>query len=378
MPIRFARHVLSFALVCCVIAACPRGEAANIEVLFDGSASSAWDTARDAKRLASEFALSEVKPHTDPPAVAWRFVPRGVGFNDLFLRRSIECDFTSIRVRVRNVGAAFSLAAKVGDAKGAEWTTARVPLLAAGDWQWVEFPRSAWHVASWSHDADGRLDFPLAYFTLIAFDIMTGREYQVHAACVEVVHPDPPRLTIHEFRFPPALAAGQTAHFSLTFSLDKAGETDDAQLVFRGKGSALERMPLRLPVAPTKLAAHQRVVLQEAELRVPLYARGGMFTVAPEVGGSRLADPAQAVAVTLHARQPGDTVAEIKVHGGVPTLFINGQAHSGMSYMTYNPSSKHFGQFGRIGVHLYLYSKSFAIGLFWRFGTYWRSWRSWP
>jgi len=356
MPIRFARRIFRLALACWLIAACPRGEAAEIEVLFDGSVSSAWDTARDAKRLASEFALSEVKPHTDPRAMAWRFIPRGVAFNDLFLRRTIGCDFTSIRVRVRNVGAAFSLAAKVGDARGSEWTTPRVPLPTAGDWQWVEFLRSAWHVASWSHDADGRLDFPLAYFTLIAFDIKTGREYQVHTARVEVMHPDPPRLTIHQFRFPPTLDAGQTAHFSLTFSLDKAAETDDAQLLFHGKGSAPQRMPLCLPVAPTKLAANQRVVLREAELRVPLYARGGTFTVAPEIGRSRLADPAQAIAVTVQARQPRDTVAEVKVYGGVPTLFINGQAHSGMSYMTYNPSGKHFGQFGRIGVHLYSFS----------------------
>jgi len=356
MPIRLARRVFRFALACSLIAACPRGKAAETEVLFDGSASSAWDTARDARRLASEFALSELKPHPDPPAVAWRFVPRGVAFNDLFLRRSIGRDFTSIRVRVRNVGAAFSLAAKVGDARGGEWTTPRVPLPAAGDWQWVEFPRNAWHIASWSHDADGRLDFPLASFTLIAFDIKAGREYQLQVTRVEVVHTDPPRLTIHEFRFPPTLHAGQTARFSLTFSLDKAVLSDDAELVFHGDGGHSQRVPLQRPTPPTKLVAHQRVVLREAELRVPLYARGGTFTVAPEIGGSRLANPGRAATVMLHARQPRETVAEVKVHGGVPTLFINRQPHSGMSYMTYRPDGKYFGQFGRIGVHLYSFS----------------------
>ena len=96
--------------------------------------------------------------------------------------------------------------------------------------------------------------------------------------------------------------------------------------------------------------------LRDAELHVPLYARGGSFTVAPEVAWSQLADPAQAVAVTLHARQPGETVAEVKLHGGVPTLFINGRPHSGMSYMTYRPNGKYFGQFGQLGVHLYSFS----------------------
>lgn len=337
-------------------AACGPAKAAEVEVLFEGASPSAWDTARDAKRLASEFLYSEVKPQADPPAAVWRFASRGIGFNDLFLRRPIERDLTSIRVRMRNVGAAFSFASKVGDAGGAEWTTARVPLAAAGNWQWIEFPRSTWHVAGWSRDANGRLDFPLSYFTLIAFDIKTGREYQVQIARVEVVHPDPPRLALHDFQFPRTLHAGQTARFTLAFSLDKTGLADDAQLVFRGAGSELQRLPLELPVPPTRLAAQQKVALRDVELRLPIYARGGEFRVAPEVGGSRLADPSQAVAVTLHARQPRETVAEVKPHGGVPTLFINGQAHSGMSYMTYRPSSKYFEQFGRLGVHLYSFS----------------------
>ncbi len=356
MCIRLAEVAFCLAWTISLTAMCWRAPAAEVEVLFDGAPSSAWDAARDAKRLAEEFALSEVKPLVDPAAIAWRFVPRAAGFNDLFLRRPIERDFTSIRVRVRNVGAGFSLAAKVGEAGGAEWTTARTPLAAAGDWQWIEFPRSSWQVAGWSRDANGKVDFPLSYFTLIAFDIKTGREYQLQIARVEVVHPDRPRLTLHDFQFPRELHAGQTARFSLTFSLDKAGETDDAQLAFRGEKNELQRIPLSLPVAPAKLSPHQRVVLRDAELRVPLYARGGKFTAAPEVGGSRLADPAQAVAVTLHARQPRETVAEVKLHGGVPTLFINGQAHSGMSYMTYRPDRKYFGQFARIGVHLYSFS----------------------
>ncbi len=312
--------------------------------------------ARDAKRLAGEFALSEVKPQVDPPAVAWRFIPRGVVFNDLFLRRPIERDFTSIRLRVRNAGAAFSLAAKVGGAQGAEWTTARVALPAGGDWQWIELPRSAWQVASWSHTKEDRLVFPLAYFALIAFDLKRGLEYQLQTARIEVVYPDRPRLTVHAFEFPRTLQAGEAARFRLAFSLDGAGLADDAQLVLRGKEGDVQRVPLALPVAPTRLAVHQRVELRDVELRLPLYARGGEFTIAPEIGGSRLADPAQAAAVTLQARQPRETVAEVKPHGGVPTLFINGQAHSGMSYMTYRPGGKHFGQFAKAGVHLYSFS----------------------
>jgi len=355
-PFRPTTIARCLALTLSLAASGLQTSAVETEPLFEGAPASAWDMARDAKRLAKEFVLSEVKPQVDPPAMAWRFVSRVVVFNDLFLRKPIERDFTSIRLRVRNAGAALSLAAKVGDAKGAEWTTARVALPAGGDWQWIELPRSGWHVASWSHAADGRLAFPLACFALIAFDIKPGQEYQLQTARIEVVYPDRPRLQLHACEFLRTLKAGQTAHFSLTFSLDRPGLADDAFLVFRDAEGAVQRMPLPLPEAPTKLAANQRVVLHDVELKLPLYARGGEFTVAPEVGGSRLADPAQAVAVTLQARQPRETVAEVKPHGGVPTLFINGHPHSGMSYMTYHPDGKNFGEFGRHGVHLYSFS----------------------
>lgn len=356
MPTHLSQVALSLVFAVGLTIAEGQAGVAEVEVFFDGAPASTWDMARDAKRLASEFVVSEVKPKADPSAMAWRFISRGVVFNDLFLRRPIERDFTAIRLRVRNVGAAVSLAAKVGDAQGAEWTVARVPLAGTGEWQWIEFPRAAWHVASWSRDADGQLSFPLTYLALIAFDIKTGKEYQIETARVEVMHPDPPRLTLHDFQFPRELRAGQPARFSLTFSLDKTGLADDAQLVFRGSENQVQRIPFRLLTAPTKLAANERVVLHDVELRMPLYARGGTFQVAPEVGWSRLADPVQAVAVTLHARQPRETVAEIKVHGGVPTLFINGRAHSGMSYMTYRPNGKYFEQFGQIGMHLYSFS----------------------
>lgn len=348
------RSAVVYALV--LLATCWPVSADEVEVLFDGQPATAWDMARDAKRLKAEFTVCEVNPVADPPAAAWRFATRRISFNDLFLRRPIEREFNAIRVRLRNVGAAMSLAAKAADAQGAEWTTGRTALAANGDWQWVEFPRSAWHAASWSRDADGRLDFPLAYFTLIAFDIQAGREYQLQAARVEVVYPDRPRLTLHEFEFPRELRADQTARYSLCFSLDKPGLGDDARLAFRTADGQLLSLPLELPVAPTGLKANQRVELRDVALRIPRYVRGGKFRVAPEVAGSRLADPVQAVAVTLHARQPGETVAEIKPHGGVPTLFINGQAHSGMSYMSYRPQGKYFGQFNQIGVHLYSFS----------------------
>jgi len=49
-------------------------------------------------------------------------------------------------------------------------------------------------------------------------------------------------------------------------------------------------------------------------------------------------------------------IAEVRQHGGVPTLFINGQPHSGISYTAYTPSVKVFADFARAGVDLFSFS----------------------
>lgn len=43
---------------------------------------------------------------------------------------------------------------------------------------------------------------------------------------------------------------------------------------------------------------------------------------------------------------------EIKMHNGVPTLFINGTPNAGLTYMTYKPVEKHYASFGKAGVDL--------------------------
>lgn len=60
------------------------------------------------------------------------------------------------------------------------------------------------------------------------------------------------------------------------------------------------------------------------------------------------------VCLTVSASNPPE--AFVRQHHGVPTLFINGQAHPGNSYMTYRPEAKNFRDMGRIGVHLYSFS----------------------
>jgi len=51
-----------------------------------------------------------------------------------------------------------------------------------------------------------------------------------------------------------------------------------------------------------------------------------------------------------------ETVAEVRMHSRVPTIFINGKPHSGASYMTYNPQLKNFKDFAELGCTLYTFS----------------------
>jgi hypothetical protein len=339
-----------------MLAAAAAAVANEVEVLFDGAHIEVWDVARDAERLNREFALSELNAAGNPAALVWRFVSRGVPFNDLYLHRPITRDFESIRVRVRNQGTALIFAAKVGEASGAEWTTPPVPLAASNDWQWVEFARRDWRPAGWSRDADGRLDFPLAYFTIITFGLEARLEYQLDVARVEVVRPDPPRLVIHEFRLPETLNAGQTGRCALEFSMEKPGLNDEAQLVFRRDDADVLRLPLKLPTAASKLQPDERVVLRDFELRLSPYAPGGVLSVRPEIGGARPTAQARPVTITVVPRQPGKTVAEIRPHNGAPTLFINGQPHNGMAWATYGPTAEVFRDFSQAGVTLYTFS----------------------
>jgi len=339
-------------------AACAAGE---VEVLFDGKGVEQWDTARDQARLRREFATSEVKQSSEPDALLWRFVSKGVTFNDLFLRKPVKRRFDVVRVRVRNEGAALTFAAKVRDASGAEWSANLVRLKPSREWQQVEFPWKAWRPASWSSDRDGKLDFPLSYFTLIAFGIKPGVEYRLAVARVEFERPAPPVATLHQWRLPSVLHAGESHQAGFAFSLDKPCRDSGAWLSFCREGVERLRVPIALPSPLTGARPGQRVSVSDAEVAVPLFAAGGRHAVVLQLGEARVEREGQRLdegvcAVDIVPRKPGSVTSSVKPHRGVPTLFINGRPHNGMAYAAYGPSVKVFRDFTEAGVDLYSFS----------------------
>lgn len=353
-------RILSCAGALGLLAVCVAAWADDVQLLYDGTTLTDWSTQRDSERLSKEFSLAETTIAGDPPYLQWRFVSRGVAFNDLFLMRTTPRPFTTIRVRIRNVGAAFDLGAKVRDAFSSEWTAGNIHLAAGGDWQWVEFPWEQWHVASWSSDADGRMNFPLQHFTLIAFGIAAGPEYCVQVSRIEVVRPDPPQATIMEFSIPAQLKAGQTLTIPLRFSLDKPCLVEEAALCFRRNDAEAFRVPLQLPVSPNR-AEPGKTYETNVRVSVPQFAWGGPHDVAVMIGEALTRrpgeEPKEAVAqVTIQARETTSTTAEVKLHNGTPTLFINGQPSDGMTWASYQPSVEVFSDFTKAGVNLFTFS----------------------
>lgn len=329
-------------------------------MLFAGGDSSAWDTRRDAARLAAEFSSAEVGRSPVADALRWRFVSRGVSFNDLFLDRPIASPFRTVRVRIRNLGEPVTLACKAADAGGAEWTANRVALTTGERWQWVEFPASQWAPASWSHDPDGVLNFPLAYFTLICFDVQPNLSYELEISRIEVIRPDRPVVRIQKLVLPPTLKHGRTYRLSLRFSITRPCLTDGAWLSFRRDGRLMWKAPLYLPERPTRLRAGQTVDLPNVTVRVPEFAWGGPHTVTLEIGEARTVNGTgkgdRMSKVNVVARKPGRTTARIAPYNGAPTLFINGRPHNGMMYTAYGPSVAVFRDFAKAGIDLYSFS----------------------
>lgn len=327
---------------------------------------------RDQTRLNEEFSVSEVAPLAEPAALSWKFVVRNTAFNDLFLTKPIDQPFQQLRVLVRNAGAPFEFTAKVRDADGAEWTVPPVKLDTSSEFRWITFPIEQWKLASWSRDADGRLDFPLANFAVIAFGLKPAAEYRIQIQRVEVVRPDPPVATVASCDIPEQWSAGQTIHVSVRFSLDKPCKDERVELVLRRSGKAVLELPLKLPGPLSQVAPGQSVVLDKFAVQVPEYIIGGQAQVGLKLGEARIRvevpaaerkanDASGAIrdflrTVTVEQRTTGRTRAEVKPHQGVPTLLINDRPHSGMAWATYSPSSEVFADFTRAGVDLFTFS----------------------
>ncbi len=328
-------------------------------VHFAGAPAGAWDSARDEARLNREY--SRFTLSQGEGAAIWRFATKDPAFADIFLRRPIEDAFSALALRVRNAGAPLRLAVKLADANGAEWTVPAVDLPAGGEWQEVRFPWEKFAVASWSKDANGRFDWPSGVMAVIAFGVEKGKEYELHLAEVAMLNVPPVRVRAQVTGMPAAVDAGGA--FEVRATLTPEAEyraAPDAEVRLVREGAVVVRVPVTLPAAPWKAGAP--VALGPVRLELPRFAWGGDYQVRLAIPSALVSAAGQPdgvlAAVKVRPRRAGRTVAEVRPHNGVPTLFLNGRPDAAMSYMTYRPTAKHFRQFGEAGVHLHTFSST--------------------
>lgn len=322
----------------------------------------AWDTARDAARLAREFVDNTIASATDGiegPVLDWRFELREGGFADIFCRRRVEAPFDRLRLRVRNLGEGLTLAVKLGDDGGAEWTVTP-QLLPAGDaWRTVEFPWTDWRVASWSKDVDGELSLPCRYLAVIAFGVRPGPSYRLQLGRIELVREDPAPAQV-DATVPTRLRAGDSA--TITVRLTPRGESRSVHMGGRLElvkdGAVVQATPLGWSPAPTAwrpgVAAGATVTM-----RLSAWQAGGPHRWRLWVPGWR--DEAEGAPpdrfdlgeVEIMARTAHPPVVELRRFHGAPTIFIDGRPVPGMAYAAYGPSPKVFEEFGAAGVRLF-------------------------
>lgn len=340
------RSVVLGLAVAAAVGMAGRVQGAELQVLFDGKSAGLWQTQRDEARLHQELALSELRADRAEGSLVWRFESKGPAFNDIFLARPISRRFTAIRVLVRNAGAPVTLAAKLGDADRAEWSAQRAPLPANSGWQWVDFPSSQWKVASWSRDADGRLDLPTAYLALIAFDVKPGVVYDLRIRRIEVVHPDRGQARVDAIDLPGTMVHGRSYPASLSVRLSGPAPEGPWRVAFVRSGATQFEAPVVAGQGPRRTA----------RVEVPEFAWGGAYSVDVRIGDARTVWRTRRPVVRIVAREARKSMARVQMHNGTPTLFIDGQPRSGMAYAAYSPSVEVFRDFARAGVDLYTFS----------------------
>ncbi len=328
------------------------------ELFVDGLNSKEWDSARDASRLAVEFNHYEIEPAGN--AIGWKFSPKdATGTSaDMYLRRAITLPFKEMVLRVRNLGAAFAFCVKIVDQNGAEYSPEPFNLTDSDEWRDVRFTLSQFRVSSWSKDANGRFDWPAQQTAAIAFGITQNTEYQIELASITLLRDEPVHVSATA-TIPATAAAGKVIIISGAIRPEKDFTNDAVNELQLLKGQTIvARVPVSLP---TELKAGQRASFGPVKLMIPEFAWTGEHTVRLRVGNMVVDSKGGGGVlgkIKLQGRKASRSIAEVKPHKGVPTLFLNGQPNAAISYMSYNPQIKYFTQFGQAGVHLYTFSST--------------------
>ncbi len=324
------------------------------ETLFSGNAADKWDSGRDGGRMAAEYLHHEIKPEGN--AVRWSFAPRADSFADMFVRPQIKIPFKELVLKLRNTGAPFELAVKLVDSGNADYVVPAISVQATPEWQQVSFTWDQFALGSWSQDPDRKISLPIQSMAVIAYGIKSGQEYRLDIADISVLRVPPARIKATVIA-PASAVAGKTLSIRGSITPVKEYRSEGANELQLVHGEqVVARVPITLPAV---WKAGRALPFGPVKLQVPEFAWGGLHSIVLSLGYASVegigGTPVLAK-LKVQARRPGKGVATVQPYGGVPTLHINGKPDAAMSYMSYNPNTRYYTQFGKAGVHLYTFS----------------------
>jgi hypothetical protein len=326
---------------------------------------SLWRTNRDNARLQRE--LSHSAHDLDGALLRWQFTPHnGTRFNDLFYYQAISGPFSSLRLRVRNLGQPFSIALKLADSANVEWTVPpqALPALSAaerdaGSWQELSFPWHLWQVASWCSIKNDAISFPAHFVCVIAYDIADDQNYhlEIGEIALEDVHLSVSEVGLHGL---PAQAQASEELSAAPFALrlSKALLNPQATLLLNRGDLNYARADLQIE----NIVAEPRSfrLSMPAPLSIPKYIRSNSYDLVILIeGDSQDGQRAfanhrlQSIAIQQLPGKEQSTRARVAIHNGVPTLFVNDQPHNGMACAAYHPHPEKFAAFTSAKVDLF-------------------------
>ncbi|MGI5924971.1 MAG: beta-galactosidase [Lentisphaeria bacterium] len=343
-------------------------DAGNIRrtTLFDGGGpANRWRTNRDQHRLTSEF--SQAEHHLGDNSLMWRFTPRAeTRFNDLFYYQPIPGPFSVLRFRVRNHGRPFNIAAKFADSAGVEWTvpSQNLPSISAaereaGAWQEVLFPWHQWQVASWAGVKAEAISFPTQFICVIAFGVEGGKDYQLEIGeiVLEDINVSVSSVGAHELPTQ-GRAEERLSMTPFTLRLNSPLHKPQGTLRLDGGHTSFTRVNLALQMVADDPRSY--LVSMPEALVIPKYIRSNSYDLTIYIEGDAddgqrafASQCLQRIAIQQRPGKAQPSRAHVATHNGVPTLFIDDQAHDGMACAAYRPSPEKFAAFTSVEVDLF-------------------------
>lgn len=328
------------------------------EKLFDGTdKSNFWKNSIRQNIIKTQFIDYVLEVRNGK--LIWSFVPKsGTSTAAITFAHDIE-EFTMLQIGVRNAGAEchFRLQCQAFDL--IRWTTPLELLpVVSEQLKGFYFDLTDFSICrEWNMHGVDQLQFPLNNLSLQVESLQPGKRYTIEITSLDSKFRSfetgkKSLLQLPKTAVPKAMI--DVPGFSVEISEDV--KIDRAELQLFGQGNVVASSPLKFSVKD-KLCSVNR-----ATLEVPEFIFSGNYElrlklVACSENASAIAlCPLKIYEIAQRKTNPNIGNSSVRLHNGVPTLFIDGIPHSAMAYASYATYNENFRNFTEAGINLFTIS----------------------